>query len=215
MAFINGKKVLQVVQSVGGTSSTLLITTTDATLVSGTTYELALTYLTETPAVDDFIAYVDSGAITTLYQVTAVDSTNATLTKIGDIGGGGSQLYQHNVCLVYDNSGISRTYITITNSNPNKMFNTLQDFVDYLKTNYSVTGNPNGASKLLKASGFAPNVTVANTVWVRCVYALYHNTSLNNSIYCIGFVDGTNYPAKYQVVNQGGTIDILEDVETL
>jgi hypothetical protein len=112
MAYINNKKVLQVViNNGGGASSTLLTTTTDATLVSGTTYELALTYLTETPKVNDFIAYVDSGAITTLYKVTAVDSTNATLTKIGDIGGGGgTTLYQHNIYGFYTTA----TKLTIT-----------------------------------------------------------------------------------------------------
>ena len=90
MAYINGRRVVGMMRSAGGgESSTLLTTTTNATLVSGSTYELALTYLTETPKVNDFIAYVDNGAVTTLYKVTAVDSTNATLEKIGDIGGGG------------------------------------------------------------------------------------------------------------------------------
>ena len=81
----------------GEKSNTLLTATTDATENSGV-YTLALSYLDTTPKVNDFIVFVDSGALTTLYQVNAVDSTNATLTKIGDIGGGGGkQLYQHNV----------------------------------------------------------------------------------------------------------------------
>lgn len=110
MGNINGKKVLQVVRTVEAGGGTLLTTTTDATLVSGTTYELALTYLTDTPNVDDYVAYINSGSISTLYQVSAVDSTNATLTKIGEFGG--KKLYQHNVSIkLYDNNMLQTDFV--------------------------------------------------------------------------------------------------------
>lgn len=62
-------------------------TTTDATLNNGV-YELALSNLSDTPKVNDYIAYVVNSEIQTLYKVSAVGSTNATLTKEGgyDIG---------------------------------------------------------------------------------------------------------------------------------
>ena len=130
MAYINGKKVVGMMRSAGGSeSSTLITTTTDATLVSGSTYELALTYLTETPKVNDFIAYVNNGAITTLYKVTAVDSTNATLTKIGDIGGG-KQLYQHNIFIAISGSSVF-AYFNITNDSDEQATN-LSDIVAML-----------------------------------------------------------------------------------
>ena len=94
------------VKGAGGASNTILTTTTDATENSGT-YTLALTYLAETPKVNDYVVYVNSGNLTTLYQVSAVDTYNATLTKIGDIGGssGGTTLYQHSIYLVGTSSG--------------------------------------------------------------------------------------------------------------
>lgn len=140
MAYINGRKVVGMMRSAGGSeSSTLITTTTDATLVSGSTYELALTYLTETPKVNDFIAYVNNGAITTLYKVTAVDSTNATLTKIGDIGGGGGgkQLYQHFIkAQLYDTSNsvyVFQLGFTIVNDS-NEEINTREKFKTLVKS---------------------------------------------------------------------------------
>lgn len=59
-------------------------TTTDATLNNGV-YELALSNLSDTPKVNDYVAYVESSEIQTLYKVSAVGSTNATLTKEGDM----------------------------------------------------------------------------------------------------------------------------------
>lgn len=73
----------------GSTGPVVYETSTDATLVSGDTYELDLAYLSATPEVDDYVAYVESDTISTLYIVTNVDATTVTLTKIGDVGGGG------------------------------------------------------------------------------------------------------------------------------
>ena len=172
MAYINNKKVLQVVKSAGGgESSTLITTTTDATLVSGSTYELALTYLTETPKVNDFIAYVDSGAITTLYKVTAVDSTNATLTKIGDIGGGGGQLYQHNIS--FKDTSNTEFYAQIINSNPNAMFTDDASVCTYLNDAtkcplgkiacfgfVKIGGGSNSAANFVRAHPSFPTTTI-------------------------------------------------------
>lgn len=101
----------QKVTEIENNINSLFTTTTDATLVSGT-YELALTYLTEIPKANDIIAYVNGGAITTLYKVTAVDSTKATLTKIGDIGGG--KIYQHNVKMWFGTVNAETTSIVIS-----------------------------------------------------------------------------------------------------
>ena len=62
----------------------ILTTTTDATL-NNSVYELALSYLSETPKVNDYVAYVENNIIEALYKVSAVDSTKATLTKEGNV----------------------------------------------------------------------------------------------------------------------------------
>lgn len=128
------------VKGAGGVSNTMLTTTTDATENSGT-YTLALTYLSETPKVNDYVVYVNSGNLTTLYQVSAVDSTNATLEKIGDIGGGGggNQLYQHNIVLS-ETGYTAELDIFITNDNPNQM--TLNDVKTWLNDKgYNAVGS--------------------------------------------------------------------------
>lgn len=151
MAYINGKKILQLVINNGGSeSSTLITTTTDATLISGSTYELALTYLAETPKANDFIAYIDNGAITTLYKVTAVDSTNATLTKIGDIGGGGggSQGYEHHIKIDYTQTGNPSYNICCVVRNDSNVPFTYSTFKQYL-----IDKGINSRDNSLNASG--------------------------------------------------------------
>ena len=72
----------------------LLTTSVDATL-SNNEYTLAFSNFSDMPSVKDYVAFIDSGAISTLYQVASLDwdYEYAVLTKIGFIGGGGSQLY--------------------------------------------------------------------------------------------------------------------------
>lgn len=98
----------------------ILTTTTDATY-SNSEYTLAFINLDEMPNIKDYVAYINNGAITTLYQVDSIDWQNeqVVLTKIGDIGGGGKQLYQHNIFLAI--SGTSNfAYFNITNDNDNE-----------------------------------------------------------------------------------------------
>lgn len=201
MAYINGNRVLQLVINNGGSASaTLITTTTDATLVSGSTYELALTYLAETPKVNDFITYIDNGAITTLYKVTAVDSTNATLTKIGDIGGGGgSQLYQHNVCLNYSSSSRElKAFFTIINdSNQALTYQDVYNLLDNLNLEY----NGDQFQKLFQVNGrfensarseygivFGMYINTQNEGYIRFAYML-----LNGSVAYYAFNSATIY----------------------
>ena len=124
----------------GGKSNTLLTTTTDATETSGV-YTLALSYLADTPKVNDYIVFVDSGALTTLYQVSAVGSTEATLTKIGDVSGGGggagTPLYLHNLSLTPQGSavGIYKFSIISNRSTPYDFASILQYLSDNDITN--------------------------------------------------------------------------------
>ena len=119
----------------GGDSNTMLTTTTDATENSGT-YTLALTYLSETPKVNDYVVYVNSGIITTLYQVSAIGSNDATLTKIGDIGGGGggsgTTLYQHNIELAYQ----GHNYNLVITSESDTLIDTPTKLKDWFNSNY-------------------------------------------------------------------------------
>lgn len=204
MAYINGKKVLQVVQSLGGGSgANLLTTTTDATESSGT-YTLALTYLSDTPNVNDFVAYVNNGAITTLYKVTAVDSTNATLTKIGDIGGGGSQLYQH--IIYFDKTDQKNCYgFYIITDSATKM--TWREIANWLKlNNYQLLQNDSTIAK-----GY-PNVfgryTIGSTQYTMLLIVVNyedtaivpHANSLNTWSVQVQQTIGSSIPTYYEVI---------------
>ena len=167
----------------------------------------------------DLIVYVDGNLkASALYSVTNNRDENydVSVTKVCDFSQG-KQLYQHNVCLTYDNAGFERTFIEpIINDNPNKMFNTLQGFKDYLIENYSITGSVTGNKKVLRASGYAPRFTTNNAEYLRCVYAIYNkHTDVGDSMYAIGIKDGTNAPTELQIVLHGGTIAVVEDVTPL
>lgn len=223
MAYINGKKVLQVVQSLGGgASSTLLITTTDATLVSGTTYELALTYLTETPKINDFIAYVDNDLIKTLYKVTAIDSTNATLTKIADfstvvanptltgtesdltsieidgtkyaIPSGGGQAYEHHIWLLGNNSDIDINIIIKNDSN--NEINTLTKLKNALR-DLGWWNNNNYRPLYTKVNGWKGTSVVVGLANLDNgkLYAIYASTNNEDEITSTTLVQDTIKPA--------------------
>jgi len=113
----------------------ILTTTTDATY-SNSEYTLAFSNLAETPNIRDYVAYINNGAITTLYQVASIDwsSEYVVLTKIGDIGGGGgSQLYQHNI-VYYENQN-GRTFTAQIINDNNEQINSRQKMINYLLTN--------------------------------------------------------------------------------
>ena len=88
----------------------ILTTSTDATY-SNSEYTLDFTELDETPNINDYVAYINNGAISTLYQVASIDWADeyVVLTKICDIGGGESQLYQHNILMSWTDSLNNKT----------------------------------------------------------------------------------------------------------
>lgn len=151
-----------------GIGSNLLTTTTDATFINQT-YELALSYLSNTPKVNDYVAYVDSDLIKTLYKVTAVDSTKATLAKIGDIGGGGKQLYQHNIVLGTTTTG-TKVVITIINDDRNNY-----TLLSHIKT-WLYNNNFSGYNNIYQCSG----VVLSDDVFIP-----YGVSVISNSIKCI------------------------------
>lgn len=106
----------------------LFTSSTDAT-ESGGVYTLDVSGMTGIE-VNDYIAYLNSGAFTTLYQVASISSGVATLNVVGSFGGGGSQLYQHNINFRLWNTSYGYVGITIDNDNPNAM--TFSDVWNFL-----------------------------------------------------------------------------------
>lgn len=97
--------------------------------------------------VKDVIAHKDgSGKVDSLYYVTAISSGTASVTKIGDIGGG-KQLYQHYVDINnYHNT--DQAYFTFTIKNGSNASLTYDDILEYLQTKGFTS-----TSHLLTASG--------------------------------------------------------------
>lgn len=94
----------------------LFTSSTDAT-ESGGIYTLDVSGITGIE-VNDYILYVNSGVATTLYQVASITSGTATLNVIASFGGGGgSQLYQHNIKMYkYEKWTITLSLITDNNT---------------------------------------------------------------------------------------------------
>lgn len=214
MAYINGKKLLQVARSVGGagSSSQLLTTTTDATESSGT-YTLALTYLSDTPNVDDYVVYVDNGSLSTLYQVSAVGETNATLNKIGDIGGGGGkQLYQHNIYFSQRDNNYAwqvRAHFTIINDDDTPL-NTNDLLVDYFK-NYFGANHSCDEAYTIEASG---------TCYLGGTHYNIHGVGLGDTyldVQRFGFATDAYEPTTFICYNQlsGYAKSIVDNVKPL
>lgn len=121
----------------------LFTSSTDAT-ESGGVYTLDISGITGIE-VNDYIAYLNSGAFTTLYQVASISSGVATLNVVGSFGGGGSQLYQHNItiqftsCLAYisiiNDSNVAFTVSTLLTWFTNNGFTTVLN--SYQITGYS------------------------------------------------------------------------------
>lgn len=115
----------------------LLTTTTDA-IYSSNEYSVALSNLSDTPSINDYVAYINNDAITTLYQVASIDwqYEYAVLNKIGDFGGGGSQRYQHNIFLRYiDNNSNNNTLCLQIDNDDNTPF-TVSTLENYIQTNF-------------------------------------------------------------------------------
>lgn len=172
----------------------LFTSSTDATESSGT-YTLALTYLSDTPNVDDYVVYVDNGSLSTLYQVSAVGETNATLNKIGDIGGGGKQLYQHNIhCRIYTNYYFQ---IQITNDSATQF--TINSLIDWLWNN-GFKGVNNG---VYNAVGVSNNNNVIK------IYSGVYNDTRGRLILFGMLTDGT---ISNDSIAKNETPDIFNDI---
>ena len=117
--FLNNKQVLD---------ERLYKTTTDAT-EDGGVYTISASGSLVNISVNDYILYVNSGVATTLYQVASITSGTATLNVVASFGGGGgSQLYQHNIKI--KDSSNNYYYLVITNnSNTSITSTTLKDFL--------------------------------------------------------------------------------------
>lgn len=202
MAYMNGKKILQVVRSVGGSGggSALLTTTTDATESSGT-YTLALTYLSDTPNVNDYVVYVDNESLSTLYQVTAVDSTNATLDKIGDIGGGGKQLYRH---IIYNGASDNYGLIIDTNSPTKMTWNQIKQFL--VNNGYTSTddnGNVNNSYPIvfgISTLNTFIGITLGVQININNNKFIWHNSQFGTTGKATKSWTMTNTPTHYTVI---------------
>lgn len=98
--------------------SKALFTTTTAPTESGGVITLATTDIVESGfKVGDYLAYVDSDNISALYSISAISSGTATLSLVGNIGGGGKQLYQHEITVGWNGQAYTcRAKRTIVNS---------------------------------------------------------------------------------------------------
>ena len=103
----------------------LLTTSTDATY-SNNEYTLAFSNFSDMPSVKDYVAFIDSGAISTLYQVESLDwdYEYAVLTKIGSIGGGGTgtHLYLHAIQIENNQNNPTTTIRTFIINDINTQF---------------------------------------------------------------------------------------------
>ena len=97
----------------------LLETTTDATLNNGV-YELALSNLTDTPKVNDYVAFVENAKVINIYKVNSVDTTKAYMEKV----------YSGTGCL------ITRTITLDGNSNWSGFWANPQDTTNKIKWGY-------------------------------------------------------------------------------
>ena len=110
-----------------------LFTTTTAPTESGGVITLATTDIIESGfKVGDYLAYVDSGNISALYSISAISSGTATLSLVGAFGGGGGkQLYQHNIKIEETNV---KALVQIINDSPSLM-NTCELIGQWLTNN--------------------------------------------------------------------------------
>lgn len=123
-------------------------------LGGGVAYSLSTSDVVETAKNGDFIAYIDNGSISSLYKVTAVLESTYSLAKIGDIGGGGKQLYRHCIVANADFSTYGYTYhltFDIINDNANAL-NTNVKIAEYLY-NHDIKWD-SGLTKMLPISGW-------------------------------------------------------------
>lgn len=160
----------------------LFTSSTDAT-ESGGVYTLDVSGITGIE-VNDYIAYLNSGAFTTLYQVASISSGVATLNVVGSFGGGGSQLYQHNItiqftsCLAYisiiNDSNVAFTVSTLLTWFTNNGFTTVLN--SYQITGYSTYSGYEGVfvsamndttarinCRLLKIDGSVSGMTITTS----------------------------------------------------
>lgn len=83
-----------------------------------------------TPVAGDIIMYIDNdGNIDSLWKI--LSSVSLSVTKIGSISGGGSQLYQHNIKIFNTNYGQYYINLTIVNDN-NSQFGSAFDLYTWL-----------------------------------------------------------------------------------
>ena len=82
----------------------------------------------------DTVLYIDNdGNLASIWYAVSFSSGTVTLAKICDIGGGGSQLYQHNIICQNDISKHQRFSLTIINNVSTQMG--VNDVRDFLNTN--------------------------------------------------------------------------------
>jgi len=160
----------------------LFTSSTDAT-ESGGVYTLDVSGITGIE-VNDYIAYLNSGAFTTLYQVASITSGVATLNVVGSFGGGGSQLYQHNIVCQNDISKHQRFSLTIINDSATPMGK--DDVRDFLNTNGY---NPSDTTPLLVNNYYKCDGVSAESNVLYIIYGIWYS----------------NYNVFVSVINSSGT----------
>ena len=95
--------------------------TSAPTLISGNNYTFNLSnilniYGNAEIKAKDLIFYIDSGSVDSVYVVNSILVTTINVTKIGSIGGGGSQLYQHNIKFYNSTKNVRASLSIINNS---------------------------------------------------------------------------------------------------
>lgn len=99
--------------------------------------------------IGDIIVYSNNGTIDSFYQIESITKENNSIYydcfKRGDVGGGGSQLYQHNLKLSYAGDFIANAQVINNSSTPLTM--------DTLKA-YLTNNGFTGYSSVLMAIGF-------------------------------------------------------------
>lgn len=161
----------------------LFKTTTDAT-ESGGVYTLDVSEITGIEA-NDYLLYINSGVATTLYQVASISSGTATLNVVASFGGGGKQLYQHNIAYRdTTNQILLNLQFTI-----NAPITSISDLKTWLSDNgYTSTSN----LFYLNGGNYKGNTA----------YALY----LDNTTIKIGYCANNGYSITYVNLNDSANI---------
>lgn len=208
MAYINGKKLLQVVQSVGGGSGSnsagCYYTNTQPTESSGTYTLDAINVVnggTSDLKQDDLIFYIDSiddNKVKEVYKILDASTSTLSLDKIGDVsGGGGKQLYQHHLIvngfnIRYDGSERSSKLDIYYVADNDTIFSSISNMIAYFREHPTV----------VRGQAYASQFTTGGFDMI--ISKIYAGTNDNTLAMTCSRIDGSNYNTN-NVDNEGAS----------